>query len=1232
MGPPQQRPRFWPAPPAAVVLAMMWIPCDRCFRVTDHLMENRSAYSAPGGPPSSMSWLQNLEEDDIEELEELVGVEIFDRECSQHIAGILRNPGGDNSWWLDTLEREPLVDQFMDRQRNNEVDEEWQHMMDADRKTSTSWPMKVRDALHRLGTKIAGIRQKIGNYFKRTKVFGHGGKIERFKKELQVIRNSRSVDEASVCSLDGATLKLLPFNRGFHADLRDHDPDGKCDPSKAPYRSQRLALGWLDADRVVRATQMAIFQTCYYKCVHFLADNFHKTASWDPNAGGAPPEDFCDLKFKDQKRRMAGRHLEEFLRNLLNSHESSQYQECQNLLAAGSDVSAELVDFAINARCHEFAPATPLYNPSENAPAIIYNTKRDNQPVCEADGYNKWAFQTNGRTCPEGTHCWCQRLQNAKTETSDTRKGKASMIFNWDQWGAKQHCSAIRRSGPPALVYVDAQREQTSKWARMFERLRKGRRSEKFGIAFMLASVIWFVVYGLIHSSVNIAGGGGAQAALGGVTTSVLNWLGSLAIPASISAGPAVGIGGGVVLGLAGLYFLYYSATFNCEKGMGCYPATCAFDETLNQCLLLPPKHGHTQMPLWWMPSPGLKCAYVHEEWRLFSGPKCELDACAAEEMAAEAVGYFRSSESKQNKRDLLNCQPLNVKDMTSTQQNLFLWGLRDERPLDLAPGLKRENRFISDLMRQYNNPSAFEEKRKVWGEQSLPECLTDAGCRVGVRLGMDDFMQPFCHPVDRTCHRPLMTFLEVDISDAASDAAGAWPRKITTALSRLLFDSVSDTSLFRIMDGSTEAACVDLSAPSCTRRQFNVVIRASNKPGYSTQGVQKQIQDLVGRPYTADKLHIKSAVGGDMSFQVGRAGALCDARPLPPNGVSSCNQPVLSGHSCDLMCEAGFKPTNTIRCQDGTWTDSLDYDDRWSQFHVLGEPQFSCVDVVCPRSPKKPECPRGAQPCFQWHDSGCERGGLSGSQPWCGVVPLEGYMLAVSSNDRWRCHLDASWQLAPGAGPPEIVEARCGKPPSHLIDSASGVTSVCDQAVSGVDADGNQGYCHVACTAKLMAVRNNRLRCTLQHGSPQWVGVAQCEPLGCDKNDLNYLLEDPARVIAGLDCMDIVRTNEQHPCNVICDEGYATQENTLRCDSRGHWVGDATCNDDYIFGGGGGNSSGRQSTFTNDSFVSGEYTYGHRDQSQTSDRVFKAAMAFLALGAVGVVAGVVWYVRSDRG
>merc|ERR1719262_1305846 len=87
-------------------------------------------------------------------------------------------------------------------------------------------------------------------------------------------------------------------------------------------------------------------------------------------------------------------------------------------------------------------------------------------------------------------------------------------------------------------------------------------------------------------------------------------------------------------------------------------------------------------MPMWWMPPPSMQCSLKSRKWWKFYGASrsCHLKACTPDQLAKNMVGFFISKHSKQGKKfDLLNCQPLNLKDMNSFQQVQLLKTLNDE-------------------------------------------------------------------------------------------------------------------------------------------------------------------------------------------------------------------------------------------------------------------------------------------------------------------------------------------------------------------------------------------------------------------------------------------------------------------------------------------------------------------------------------------------------------------------
>lgn len=158
-----------------------------------------------------------------------------------------------------------------------------------------------------------------------------------------------------------------------------------------------------------------------------------------------------------------------------------------------------------------------------------------------------------------------------------------------------------------------------------------------------------------------------------------------------------------LIIGAVGLTMLAYQATFDCKAGMGCYPYKCVYDEAFGFCHLnlreedLDPG-GH---PLWFVPPPGLKCAYQIPSSNIFSRAKrgmksavgfahnpCHLEACAKAESVTEAVGFFKADSRLKAEKDgkipkdlngteLRNCQPLSVKDMSAHQESTFLKALQ---------------------------------------------------------------------------------------------------------------------------------------------------------------------------------------------------------------------------------------------------------------------------------------------------------------------------------------------------------------------------------------------------------------------------------------------------------------------------------------------------------------------------------------------------------------------------
>lgn len=743
----------------------------------------------------SREWIENVDEAEVHELKRLVGEEEYDEACTSYLTRVITSRVGLDAWWVDTFYKDPLVANLVEDETREEIQQKWDTAGDSDLAIA---PAPQSYALLRGIRNVWGFMKKS---FRKLSAYSKTGASskqgQQFRDKLQRIRTAQRDEKGkqeTICDLDMTSLKLLPWSRQWHDDVRDHDTDNVCKSEKCPHWASKKALGAADAERVVRATQMAVYQNCYFKCVRFVAKNFEKTAMGIGNEGVR----FCEMAHDVQVSLIGD--VGEFMGRLVGNKESDIYSEC-SMLFAEDDAAAELLDFAIEMECNRFRRPTPWYTQTESPPLTLFREKRKtmargiiyNEPICRPKG--RHAIQIKDRVCPEGTHCLCQRTSKADHVAAPKRKSGPWKNFDMRNWMAADHCSMIRPSGPEALVWIDAAQLMRSKQFAEMRKFRAANQGNKVGLALIVAGAIYFAVSMSWH-----------MAAWTWITSTAGPWLMTklmLPIGAKVAISGAgagsfftAGVGPAIVIASIGLMFCIHHASFDCSSIIGCYPLKCEFDERHKQCSM---SRGDTYSDegspnwLWWVPPSGLGCKYASSKW--YKRRKCNLLPCTKAEMAKSMIGYFESPQSKSNtqiKFEFLNCQPLNVKDMSGEQQSEFLMTLNNVEPQEIN-GRLRENARVQRAARELG----------ASGKQYVPECLTDAPCRVGIQEG-DPSLLPYCEPATSTCRKPIITEVEVEIyGDNGKNTLG----NLKAALAAMVLDSPMSANSLEIVEAEAETS-----------------------------------------------------------------------------------------------------------------------------------------------------------------------------------------------------------------------------------------------------------------------------------------------------------------------------------------------------------------------------------------------------------------------------------------
>jgi len=1170
----------------------------------------------------SQEWMEALSDEEQEDLKIRIGPEVYDAECSDHIRDTLAEERAGDDWWLDTLTEEPLVAGYMDPKTAEERDKMYEDAVDA---SSSKFGKVLKKLMNGLKKAFHGVKDFFRGKWNRKA-------IAKFKAKIAAIKGKEKDKDgkvATVCSLDTSTLKLLPMSRHFHKALHEKDRERnpqnpKCsvngDKSKGDWAKSlngRRLVGGMDVDRVMRATQMAIFRLCHYKCVTFIAENFEKMIMTENNPEGT----FCKMSYSKQQEHIMGRGIdkggpEKFLKQLIDSTESGNYDQCE-ILFAEKDTAPELIDYAVELACHPYPRPTPSYVPSENPPAELYNQKSDdNEPVCKPERDDYEAHSENSRNCPEGSVCHCQR--NAVTK----KTGKLAKIFDPRHWGEVEHCTAKRNTGQKALLWIDATKMYLSKWQQRMETFRKTRGGTKVGIALIMGGALYYSIFLLMMvkwSAVAAFSGGAAGAGgLGGGGA-----VGGAAILTALT-GP---FGPGIIIGILAFSAITWSATFSCAENMGCYPMKCIFDKKMEgkgACRLKFPKDSAERRlegnPLWYLPPAGMSCAYTGgfgAAVGITLESQCRLKPCPPERQAKGLVGYY---EGHKKRLSFGNCQPLGVKDMNEAQQQKLFETLRGDKIVEK----------MVDRAKQLSK---------------VPECLADSNCRTGTRPA-NPLAMPQC--IKMQCRRPLLTSMEVHVhypegqEKSADDESWQEPFK-RTIIKKALKDRVQidgkptitiiqekpeaavdeeggeeEKSLVELIGrdkidgkpaitviqekpeaaveeegegGEAEASLVGLIAaveeaaveeaaveeegeaeeaslieligiesnaaqgtllvmPDEVRKNFpsqgsganssallerrdNVtlrsLLRSSNGAG---SGITVSNAFLQGNDCDPPRCQVKKVQvtiitfedqktmqalrkvqEGDAlvdrkdksaTFTVAQLGRNCEARELPEHSANACDQ-TPDGGMCELTCSPGWVQENSIVCRDGIWSDEMPIEEGRQQ------DVFQCVDAACPIARNVPDCPRNTLGCWEWEDSACERGGLSGSQNTCVVKPTDGYRLVDTNVHTVKCLDSGQWEWPKrkdGTHPiPELEDEECD--PSEAADmyDKETVESICRSAFSGkgsVDADA--GSCPLKCKHGLVddpATAGDQLKCTLTG----WTGHAKCvEPPPEPEEDLEEM------------------------------------------------------------------------------------------------------------------------------
>lgn len=1169
-----------------------------------------------GVPELSRQWMEKLDAKDVKELRHNVGEEIYDAECSDYVTEIINSHTGDHAWWLDTFDEDPLVHSLMDKKSSKDIHKKWNDLNNEELQAAPGLKTNSMNWFQKIWHNTWGSMSRWWRSRRAKSERRDNADARRFRQKLEEIKAGDEDDDgkrATICSLDYNTLKLMPFSKGWHKDLQQKDRErhgeknAKCVSTEAPLERARRKLGYMDVDRVVRATQMAIYQTCYFKCLRFVVRNFEKTVM-GRNLEGA---DFCELPY-DQQRAKTG-DINNFLFKLISDRESDRYSEC-SMLFSEDDSGAELLDFAIEEACSVYRRPTPMYFPSESPPLELYQTRTaHNQPVCRPAGIaakGKHAVQVGPgsgnrsqdepqRYCTEGTHCLCQRASRVSHVAAPKKTPPKWSGLKINHWFAQDHCSALRPSGRSAFIWIDPVKIALSKWKKDMTDFRITNYGTHIGIAAMFSSAVFFGVSMGAFSSIGLW-----WTATAGpwFTTVVGPWFAGVGASAAGAATGAAsfataGVGPAVVLGLVGLTFVVRSQTFDCAGKIGCYPLDCSYNHDTKTCGMtmkgVYPDEGPSHA-MWWVPPPSMQCSLKSRKWWKFYGASrsCHLKACTPEQMSKNLIGYFVSPHSKSGKKmDFLNCQPLNLKDMSGKQQNEFLKTLNDEVRVSLS-GRVRDNKALREyLFKTYKIP--------------MPECLTDANCREGLEGHPEEL--PFCHLTEKRCREPLISAMSLKLQGVDESQ---WEEKTKKFLASAIFGQSSKTSEILILeepveaeqpgteverhdvplpegsevidDGSESEDLTDVDAagnpvvvqPESSLVQvgepgqglvknFKLVIKARNSESKEKYWATLKRLEEADNGQSAEELGLKNVLGKDFHVDITGIGSVCEKRARVEHSTKVCSN-TRSGFGCPLECEDGWIPRSTITCSiDGTWSD---HDvEQGSLVPSQETPVFMCEQVACqPLVLGHEFCPRAVEGCYTW-DSQCERGGLSGEQPYCEITPTEGYYLVKPRNNKWKCKTDKQWSQLPDFDEtPRIAEWTCqgaAAEAAGLVDKESGVESICDEAKSGKmnKDDTEPGKCKVVCKQGMMVNQKDPLRCGADN---KWTGMAKCEPIRCSSQEFPEEAFDRTQV--KIVCSQPVGVGEKatEKCEVKCIAGGEVVSNGLYCSAEGKWVDSVSCAD----------------------------------------------------------------------
>jgi len=459
-------------------------------------------------------------------------------------------------------------------------------------------------------------------------------------------------------------------------------------------------------------------------------------------------------------------------------------------------------------------------------------------------------------------------------------------------------------------------------------------------------------------------------------------------------------------------------------------------------------------------------------------------------------------------------------------------------------------------------------------GVSTIPQCTMNEHCRDGIQT-TDDWSEPFCHHREHVCYHPVVTSMKVEIGGSSEEE---WKKHVRKALSNKLFKmnptdgeklikiiEEPNPSLLQIVRHSTKAGIHDGNP---MEKKIRIIVKATQTDGLDSSMVKSMFRQEVGKTTTSANLDLIGALGSNFRLKILEAGAMCPARTLPAHATLACTEAVKPEGGCKLVCKVGWKAKSTTWCDDGTWADEIPESRRstppaWTSL----PPLFECQEVPCPELSFPRTCPRAVPGCFQWKDSACDRGGLSGSQPICEVEPSAGYKLADPASNKWRCELSGNWVVPEGIDEPKMKEAKCTMEGSKqdqqdwgLVDWDSGVEEVCEQAYSGiVNPDNGPGFCAVTCKRGTQIATEDPLHCTPEK---RWAGKARCEPIHCDESEL-LATHDMTR-ISKFNCPDKVPAGAKAGvCDVECEVGYELMENEIECTHDGRFTGRASCVDE---------------------------------------------------------------------